>query len=87
MTIPWKVVGGYGAHIKSNRTEIIIQHKGKVSEIPIGDLSHFLLIGGHTIQTSTISWLVKVGAFTSFCESGGEPLGYISPYFYTLFKE
>jgi CRISPR-associated endonuclease Cas1 len=87
MTIPWKVVGGYGAHIKSNRTEIIIQHKGKVSEIPIGDLSHFLLIGGHTIQTSTIASLVKEGVFISFCESDGEPIGYISPYDYTFFKE
>lgn len=87
MTISWRVVGGFGAHIKSNRTEITIQHKGKISEIPIKDLSHFLLIGGHTIQTSTITSLVKEGVFISFCESDGEPVGYISPYEYSLFKE
>ncbi|MCA1916312.1 CRISPR-associated endonuclease Cas1 [Methanospirillum hungatei] len=87
MTIPWRIVGGFGAHIKSNRTEITIQHKGKITEIPIKDLSHFLLIGGHTIQTSTITSLVKEGVFISFCESDGEPVGYISPYDYSLFKE
>ncbi|WP_373840105.1 CRISPR-associated endonuclease Cas1 [Methanospirillum sp.] len=87
MTISWRVVGGYGTHIKSNRTEIIIQRKGKITEIPISDLSHFLLIGGHTVQTSTITYLIKKGVFISFCESDGEPIGYISPYDYSEFKE
>ncbi|MGV8110267.1 CRISPR-associated endonuclease Cas1 [Methanospirillum sp.] len=87
MNVNWKVVGGYGAHIKSNRTEIIISHRGNVTEIPIRNISHFLLIGGHTIQTSTISTLMKEGTFISFCESDGKPVGYIAPYDYTSFKE
>jgi CRISPR/Cas system-associated endonuclease Cas1 len=87
MTVSWRVVGGFGAHIKSNRTEIIIQQKGTIREIPIKDLSHFLVIGGHTIQTSTITTLIKAGVFISFCESDGEPVGYISPYDYSLDKE
>lgn len=87
MNINWKVVGGYGAHIKSNRTEIIIQHKGMVIEIPIREISHFLLIGGHTIQTAAISTLIKEGVFISFCESDGEPAGYMAPYDYTSYKE
>ncbi|HPP77426.1 CRISPR-associated endonuclease Cas1 [Methanospirillum sp.] len=87
MSLFWKVVGGYGAHIKSNRTELIIQHKGTVSEIPIKDLTHFLLIGGHTIQTATITYLIKEGVFISFCESDGEPIGYISPYDYSSYSE
>lgn len=87
MSINWKIVGGYGAHIKSTRTEIIIQQKGAVTEIPIHEISHFLLMGGHNIQTSTITNLIKEGVFISFCESDGEPVGYISPYEYTSYEE
>ncbi|MDD1724618.1 MAG: CRISPR-associated endonuclease Cas1 [Methanospirillum sp.] len=87
MKINWKIVGGFGAHIKSNRTELVIQHKGTITEIPIEDLSHFLVIGGHNIQSSALTTLIKQGVFISFCESDGEPIGYITPYEYTAFDE
>lgn len=83
----WKIVGGFGAHIKSNRTELIIQHKGMITETPINKISHLVIFGGHNIQTSTITTLIKEGVFISFCESDGEPVGYMAPYDYSSFRE
>jgi CRISPR-associated endonuclease Cas1 len=83
----WKIIGGFGAHIKSNRDNLIIHYKGLVTEIPINDLSHVLIIGGHNLNTSTISTLINQGIFISFCESDGEPVGFIAPYDYNSYKE
>jgi len=83
----WKIIGGFGAHIKSNRDNLIIYYKGSIKEIPINEISHLLIIGGHNLHTSTISTLINQGIFISFCESDGEPIGYISPYNYNSYEE
>ena len=87
MNINWKTIGGFGAHIKSTRDEIIVHQKGSVTEIPIQDLSHLLIMGGHNLQTSVITTLIRQGVFISFCESDGEPVGYIAPYDYSGYHE
>lgn len=87
MNSNWKTIGGFGAHIKSTRDEIIVHQKGSVSEIPIQDLSHLLIMGGHNLQTSAITALIRQGVFISFCESDGEPVGYIAPYNYSEHDE
>jgi CRISP-associated protein Cas1 len=78
----WKVIAGHGAHIKATREFLIIQHRGQVSEIPLSDLDHLLIIGGHHIQTSAIATLINRNIFISFFESDGEPAGYLIPYRY-----
>jgi CRISP-associated protein Cas1 len=86
MTEKWKVIGGFGAHIKSTKDNLIIHYKGSVTEIPIREMSHLLIIGGHNLHTSVISTLINHGICISFCESDGQPVGYIIPYDYNSFE-
>ena len=78
----WKVIAGYGSHIKATRDLLKIQHRGEVTGIPLAGFDHLLIIGGHNIQTSAITTLVNKGIFISFFESDGEPAGYLKPYGY-----
>lgn len=83
----WKTVAGHGAHIKASRENLIIQHRGIISEIPLRDLDHLLIIGGHNIQTAALATLMKNDIFVSFFESEGEPAGYLIPYGYRAVGE
>ncbi len=81
------VVGGHGAHIKATRESLNILSHGKTSEVPLADLDHLLIIGGHSIQTAAITTLLKQDVFISFFESDGEPSGYLVPYRYSRAEE
>lgn len=78
--IPWLLVSGFGAHIKSTQKKLIIQKKNNSEEYPIENVNHLLLVGGHTIHTSTVATLIKHGAFVSFFEADGTPIGILRPY-------
>lgn len=78
--IPWLTVYGFGAHIKSTPQKLIVLHKGIVNEYPLQKISHLLIVGGHTINSSTISALAKNGSCMSFFDSDGTPTGVIRPY-------
>ena len=78
----WKVIAGHGSHIKASRNHLNIQHWGREVEIPLADLDHLLIIGGHHIQTAAITTLINKGIFISFFESDGEPAVYVQPYGY-----
>ncbi len=80
MKTGWKIIGGFGSHIKSTRDSLIVLHKGKTEEIPLRQLDHLLITGGHNLQSTLILNLIKQGTFISFCESDGTPIGYIRPY-------
>jgi CRISPR-associated protein Cas1 len=77
---PWLCVSGFGAHIKSTRTTLIIQKKNSVEELPLGSVKNLLIIGGHTINSATIAHLAHNGTFVSFFESNGTPVGIIRPF-------
>jgi CRISP-associated protein Cas1 len=77
---PWLSVSGFGAHIKSTQKKLIIQKKNSVEEYPIESIKNLLVIGGHTISSPTIISLVKHGAFISFFEPDGNPIGIIRPF-------
>ena len=72
---PWLSVSGFGTHIKSTQTKLIIQKKNSVDEYPLDSIKNLLVIGGHTISTSTISNLVKKGAYITFFEPDCTPMG------------
>jgi len=80
----WKVVAGHGSHIKATRDTLSIQYRGSITELPLKDLDHLLIMGGHQIQTSAITTLLSNQVFVSFLESDGEPAGYLKPYGYTM---
>ncbi|WP_319538101.1 CRISPR-associated endonuclease Cas1 [uncultured Methanospirillum sp.] len=80
----WKVVAGHGSHIKATRDALSIQYHGSTTEIPLTDLDHLMIMGGHQIQTSAITTLLSNQIFVSFLESDGEPAGYLKPYGYTI---
>jgi CRISPR-associated protein Cas1 len=77
---PWISVSGFGAHIKSTQKRLIIQKKNTYEEYPLETIKNLLVVGGHTISSSTIVKLVKNGAFISFFEPDGHPIGIIRPF-------
>lgn len=76
------VIAGFGSHIKATRDHLIIQHHGKITEVPLSTIDHLIIIGGHHLQTSAITTLVHENIFLSFFESDGEPSGFVRPYGY-----
>ena len=79
---PWLSVSGFGSHIKSTQTKLIIQKKNGIEEYPLESVKNLLVVGGHTISSATITQLIKKGAVISFFESDGNPIGIISPFGY-----
>lgn len=77
---PWLSVSGFGSHIKSTHTKLIIQKKNCVEEYPLESVKNLLIVGGHTISSATITQLIKNGAVISFFEPDGNPIGIISPF-------
>ena len=80
MDVPWLVVAGFGAHIKSTRNTLIVQRNGTTDEYPLDSVRHLLVIGGHTLHTTVITHLVRAGASISFFEADGRPAGTIRPF-------
>ena len=80
MEYPWLLVSGFGVHIKSTQKKLIIQKKNSVEEYPLDSIKNLLVMGGHTISSSTIVNLVKNGAYISFFEPDGNPTGIIRPF-------
>ncbi|MGD0535577.1 MAG: CRISPR-associated endonuclease Cas1 [Methanoregula sp.] len=77
--IPWLAVYGFGAHIKSTQKKLIILNKGIVEEYPLEEVKNLLIVGGHTLSTTTVSHLLKNGSYISFFEPDGNPVGLIRP--------
>ncbi|MDD3977505.1 CRISPR-associated endonuclease Cas1 [Methanomicrobium antiquum] len=77
---PWKIVAGFGGHIKATKTTLVIQKKGVTKEYPLSEISHLLVAGGHNIHTSTISVLLKNQILISFFDADGTPLAVLRPY-------
>jgi CRISPR-associated endonuclease Cas1 len=76
---PWISVSGFGAHIKSTPTTLIIRKKNAVEEYPLGQVKSLLVVGGHTIHSAAITNLIRHGACISFFEADGTPAGTICP--------
>jgi CRISPR-associated endonuclease Cas1 len=77
---PWISVSGFGAHIKSTQKKLIIQKKNTTEEYHLDSIKNLLIVGGHTISSSTIVNLIKNGACVSFFEPDGNPVGIIRPF-------
>ncbi|MFA5103212.1 MAG: CRISPR-associated endonuclease Cas1 [Candidatus Thermoplasmatota archaeon] len=77
---PWVSVSGFGAQIKSTRKHLIIQKKESVERYPLESVSNLLIVGGHTINSTTISQLVKNGTYITFFDPDGTAVGTIRPY-------
>jgi CRISPR-associated endonuclease Cas1 len=56
-----------------------ISHQGVIEEIPLADLDHLLLYGGHVFHTSALSHLLNTGVFISFYTTDGELVGTVIP--------
>jgi len=77
---PWVSVSGFGAHIKSTRKHLIIQKKTSTEQYPLEDITHLLVVGGHTIHSSVISQLVRNGVYITFFDPDGTPVGTLRPF-------
>jgi CRISPR-associated endonuclease Cas1 len=76
----WLPITGFGAHIKSTRKQLIVQKKNTTEIYPIDSFSHVLIVGGHTINSTTVSLLMKNGAHITFFDPDGSPVGMIQPF-------
>jgi len=77
---PWLPVTGFGAHIKSTQKHLIVQKKNTTETYPIDAFKHLLIVGGHTINSTTISHLIKNGVCISFFDPDGSPVGTMRPF-------
>lgn len=77
--LPWLVVSGYGAHIKSTPSTLTIQKNGTVTEYPIGVVHHLLVVGGHTIHSAVLQHMQHAGNWVSFFSADGTPVGLLRP--------
>jgi len=77
--VPWLTVSGYGAHIKSTPTQLIIQRKGEIQNYPLRSVHHLVISGGHTIHTSAITNLLKAGGAISFLDQDSNPVAFLNP--------
>ncbi|MDD5143560.1 CRISPR-associated endonuclease Cas1 [Methanoregula sp.] len=77
---PWVSVSGFGAHIKATRKHLIVQKKNNTEQYPLEDISHLLVVGGHTIHSAAINHLAKNGVYITFFEPDGTPVGTIQPF-------
>jgi CRISP-associated protein Cas1 len=80
LDFPWLCVNGFGTHIKSTRHKLIIQKKNTIEEYPLESVTNLMIVGGHTINSATVSHLLKNGTFISFFEPNGTPVGIIRPF-------
>lgn len=78
--IPWCIVWGFGSHIKSTATTLIIQKNNDIREIPIDKVDHLLVVGGHNLHTSAIIHLLRQNSSVSFFDPDGTPMGILRPY-------
>jgi CRISPR-associated endonuclease Cas1 len=76
---PWIAVSGFGAHIKSTNKTLIIRKNNTIEEYPLAEVKNLLIVGGHTLHSSTVLSLVRHGACISFFEADGTPAGTIRP--------
>ncbi|MGE5832468.1 MAG: CRISPR-associated endonuclease Cas1 [Methanomicrobiales archaeon] len=77
--VPWITVSGFGAHIKSTPTQLVIQRKGEVENYPLRSVRHLVIAGGHTIHTAAITNLLKAGGAISFLDQDSNPVGFLHP--------
>ncbi len=80
MPVPWYLVSGFGAHIKATPRMLTIQKNGRTETVPLSQVRHLLVMGGHTLHTSVITKLLSAGASISFFLADGEPVGILRPY-------
>jgi CRISP-associated protein Cas1 len=77
---PWHIVTGFGAHLKATKASIVIIKNGYLEQIPLDQIDHLLVMGGHFLHTSVINVMLRSGKSISFFEADGEPLGILRPY-------
>jgi CRISPR-associated protein Cas1 len=77
--VPWHTVSGYGAHIKATPTQLIIQRKGEVQNLPLRSVHHLVIAGGHTIHTAAIAHLMRAGGSITFLDVDSNPVGFLHP--------
>ena len=76
----WHAVTGFGGHIKASSTMLTIEQQRSMQEIPLDSVGHLLIIGGHTLHTAAITYLLRSGVPISFFDSDGHPTGRMLPH-------
>lgn len=75
-------MAGFGARLKATKASLVVTRNGHTDIVPLGDIDHLILMGGHHLHTSVANTLLRSGKSLSFFEADGEPLGVLRPYGY-----
>lgn len=75
----WVTVAGSGAHIRASRNTLTVRRMNTVQEYDLRDVGHLIIIGGHTVHTSTVIALRRAGVPISFFDADGDPAGQLLP--------
>ena len=78
--VPWVAVYGFGAHIKSTQKKMSILAKGRTEEYPLEEVKNLLIVGGHQLNSTTVTHLLRNGSYISFFEPDGTPVGILRPW-------
>jgi CRISPR-associated endonuclease Cas1 len=74
------MVTGFGAHLKATKASLVITKNGNLEQVPLDQIDHLVVMGGHFLHTSVINVMLRSGKSLSFFEADGEPLGILRPY-------
>lgn len=75
----WVTVAGSGAHIRASRNTLTVRRMSMVQEYDLRDVGHLIVVGGHTLHTSTVVSLRRAGVPISFFDADGDPAGQVLP--------
>ncbi|HJK01081.1 MAG TPA: CRISPR-associated endonuclease Cas1 [Methanocorpusculum sp.] len=77
--IPWITVWGFGANIRATRGWLTIRERTSRRSYPLSSVHHLLIVGGHTLETASLTHLIANNIPVSFFDVHGEPVGMIRP--------
>ncbi|HJJ47768.1 MAG TPA: CRISPR-associated endonuclease Cas1 [Methanocorpusculum sp.] len=76
--VSWVTVFGFGADIRTTKDTLIISQKGTSRYYPLDEVSHLVICGGHTLQTSALAVLRARNIAVTFFDAKNRLTGTIS---------
>ncbi|HJJ56351.1 MAG TPA: CRISPR-associated endonuclease Cas1 [Methanocorpusculum sp.] len=85
-SIDWVTIWGYKSHIKVDNNVLVVSKGSTKSVYPLSSFKHLLIVGGHILDTSSISYLMNNNICISFFTIHGEPVGTVLPSNYNFHR-
>ena len=77
-TVSWVTVSGFGADIRTTKDTLIISERANTRYYPLNEVSHLVICGGHSLQTSALAALRARNIPVTFFDARGKVVGTLS---------